>query len=221
MICSDPKTRILAVVSTFNRKDLTGLCLSSLSRAKSPWTQVVVLDDASTEYGRDYLDLWGFPVHRRIKGLGVGAAARARLQFFLEIREEFQLLIACDNDLQFADLFDLRLRSLWEKAREDRNVPTVLSGFRSVSYDATQDFVGYSEVVHVGGACQFMDRATAQFLTDTLSPQDWSGAWDTAVSNTSARKIVPRQSLVQHCGAFGNGHNGRSWDIAADCVPTI
>lgn len=214
MLCFNSTTRILIVVSTFNRKDLTGQCLNSIARSKFPWTSVVILDDASVEYGNDFLSLWGFPVHRRIKSVGVGIGAKARLEYFLSVRKEFQFLMACDNDLTFADLFDLRMRSLWERAWMDVRCPTILSGYHSVSYDPIGDHVGYHEVPHVGGACQFMDRETAAVVMKMMNESDWGGEWDTVLSRSNIRKVVPKKSLVEHHGIFGNGHNGRSWDIA-------
>lgn len=216
MIDLESSSRIMVVVSTYNRRDLTGQCLDSLARCKSPWTQVVILDDASTEFDRDWLSLWGFPVHRRMKSIGVGLAAKSRIDFFLSIRKEFQFLIACDNDISFVDLFDLRMRSTWEFAN-DRKSLILMSGFNSVTYDVLSEHAGYDQVYKIGGACQFMDRTTAQAIVDRLPPEEWNGGWDTHISRLpGARCIVPKKSLVQHHGNYGNGHNGRSWNIASD-----
>lgn len=209
--------RVLIVVSTFNRKDLTGQTLSSIARAKHPWSQVVILDDCSDEYGRDWLSMWGFPIHRRMKPIGVGLAARARLEFFTNLRKEFEFLVACDNDITVADLFDLKLRSVWERLRtEHPEDKMLLSGFSSVTYDIAEEQPYYNRVFKIGGACLFLDQKTADHLLTSLPDESWNGRWDNAVSEKVTGCYVPKKTLAQHHGNYGSGHNGPSWNVATN-----
>ena len=123
---------ILIIVSTFSRRDLTGITLNSLRRCKSQASGVLILDDNSHMYGLDWLGRWGWPVERREVNVGVGRAALARYTRFLESPEHYRYLCAVDNDLLFGAQFDCRLRQLWEVTRRDDTL-TVATGYRSVT----------------------------------------------------------------------------------------
>jgi hypothetical protein len=206
---SKPVKEILIVVSTYNRLDLTALTLTSVKQNKSSISDVLVLDDASSTYDAKWLDRWTFPVERRETTVGVGRAARARYERFL--LSDYRYLCALDNDILVAENFDLQLLNLWH--RVDNAELTVVTGYRSVTQKVILDLGDYHEVDGVGGACHFVDRATAQKVVEKMEPT-WPHAWDRAISKVYAKKFAPARSLVEHLGVYGSGVNGASNDIA-------
>ena len=215
-----PRTRmrdILIIVSTFNRRDLTGVTLDSLQRCKSQASDVLVLDDNSDTYDVNWLARWGWPVERREANVGVGRAAHCRYTRFLNAPEQSQYLCAVDNDLVFGARFDHRLRQLWEIARAP-DVLSVLTGYRSVTQRVLAAHDGWVEVDGVGGAVQFVDRATARALIDTMPDNWWGHNWDHCISRVFQRKLATPRSLAQHLGVHGDGANGISADVAFDFV---
>lgn len=208
---------ILVIVSTCNRIDLTGLTLSSVRENRSGASDVLVLDDASTAYDAIWLTKWGFEFERRQTTVGVGRAARARYERFL--LSEYRYLCALDNDLLVCPQFDLRLYELWHRLPHDNNL-TILTGYHSVTQQVLSESDSYVEVDGVGGACHFLDRATAQAALEKMEPV-WPHNWDHCISRVYEKKFAPKRSFVQHLGIFGGGVNGASADIAVDSQATL
>lgn len=203
---------ILIIVSTFNRPDLTGLTLSGIKAHKSHASDVLILDDASTAYDAAWLTKWGFELERRAKTIGVGPAARARYERFL--LSEYKYLCALDNDVLVCPSFDLLLYSLWHHVPHDALNHTILTGYRSVTQKVLSDSdAEYVEVDGVGGACHFLDRATADSVMQRMAPV-WPHNWDHEISRVYEKKFAPRSSFVEHLGIFGSGVNGTSGDVA-------
>jgi len=208
---------ILIIVSTFNRRDLTGITLDSITRCKSPASDVLILDDNSNKYPLDWLGRWGFPVERREAQIGVGKAALARYTRFLQAPLQYRYLCAVDNDLIFGAQFDYRLRQLWEVTKDPDKL-TVLTGYRSVTQKVLAAHEDWAEVDGVGGAVQFVDRDTATVLMMNMPPGWWGHNWDHCISRVYSRKIATSRSLAQHVGIHGDGVNGISADVAHDFV---
>lgn len=208
---------ILVIVSTANRRDLTGITLNSLKRCLSPASDVLILDDNSNTYPLDWLLNWGWPVERREARIGVGRAALSRYTRFLQAPDQYRYLCAVDNDLIFGARFDYRLRQLWEVVKNPEQL-TVLTGYRSVTQKVLAEHEDWVEVDGVGGAVQFVDRLTAQRLIDTMPGLWWGHNWDHCISKVYQRKVAPRRSLAEHLGIHGDGVNGVSVDVAHDFV---
>lgn len=208
---------ILVIVSTFNRRDLTGVTLDSLKRCLSPASDVLILDDNSDRYPLNWLCRWNWPVERREAKIGVGKAALARYTRFLESPAQYRYLCAVDNDLIFGARFDYRLRQLWEVAKDPAKL-TILTGYRSVTQKVLAEHGAWVEVDGVGGAVQFVDRATAQVIIETMPVGWWAHNWDHCISRVYQRKLAPSRSWAQHLGHHGNGVNGCSEDVAFDFV---
>lgn len=209
LIKIDPAKRNLIVVSTYNRQDLTALCLDSIAKNKSPRSSVVILDDASTQYTKEWLEQWGWQVIRREETIGVGMASRARFSRAAESPDGFGFFVLVDSDVTFGQDFDARMRSICE------GVPygSLVSGYRSVAYDVVERFPDYVQVKRVGGACLGLTRSTAQTV---LAELDWTTLWDQDTGKFNC--YCPRRSLAQHLGTSGTGQNGLSWDVAFDFV---
>lgn len=211
---------ILIVVSTFNRRDLTGITLDSIARCKSPDSDVLVLDDNSDAYDTAWLNRWGWPVERRSATLGVGLAAKMRYVRFIESDPHYRYLCALDNDLVLAAHFDNRMRQLWKSVKQSELPPllTVLTGYRSVTQTVLTSHIDCDLVDGVGGASQFVDRETAVALMAAMPEDDWVHNWDHRISRVFQRKIAVKYSLIQHLGTHGSGVNGVSKDVALDFV---
>lgn len=207
---------ILVIVSTANRRDLTGITLNSLKRCLSPASDVLILDDNSDTYPLNWLLNWGWPVEHREARIGVGKAALSRYTRFLQASDQYRYLCAVDNDLIFGARFDYRLRQLWDVTKSDQL--TILTGYRSVTQKVLAEHEDWVEVDGVGGAVHFVDRMTAQRLVDTMPKHWWGHNWDHCISRVYQRKIAPRRSLAEHLGIHGDGVNGVSVDVAYDFV---
>ena len=204
----DTAQRTLIIVSTFNRLELTSQCLDSIARNKAPRTGVVILDDASSEYSKEWLEQWGWPVERRENTVGVGLAAKGRAVRAFESPGGFGFFILCDNDMIFASHFDDRLRQLWEAHSENGGL---VSGYRSVAYEVKAFTETYVRVKRVGGPCLGLDRAGVAALIESI---DWSEHWDQQTGKFQC--LCPRRSLAQHIATGGGGVSGISWDVAYD-----
>jgi len=208
---------ILIVISTCERRDLTGITLDSVRRCKSHASDVLILDDNSSQYSRDWLARWDWPVERRETRVGVGRAALCRYTRFLESSDQYQYLCAIDNDILVGAMFEYRLRQLWEIVKNPE-VLTVLTGYRSVTQKVLEDHGDWVAVDGVGGAIQFVDRETAQRVVGTMPSAWWKHNWDHCISRIFERKIAPKRSWAEHLGIHGSGVNGPSFDVAFDFV---
>jgi hypothetical protein len=208
---------ILIIVSTWNRRDLTGITLDSLKRNKSAASDVLIIDDKSEKYGVDFLSRWDWPVQQHVEHVGVGMAAYNRYKAFLSSPEQYRYLLAMDNDLLLGAQFDYRLRQLWEVTK-DPHRRTVLTGYRSVTQKVYEEHEDWVVVDGVGGAIQFVDRATAQCVFDEMPVSWWVHNWDHCISKVFERKIATKHSLAQHIGIYGSGVNGISEDVAYNFV---
>ena len=212
MIAMDSQQRTLIVLSTYNRKDLTGITLDSISRNKFPRTEVVILDDASTEYDGEWLAQWGFHVQRRENHLGVGPAAQSRFYTAATSPPGFGFFILVDNDMIFDPLFDCKIRSAWEHISNIRKSSNfLLSGYRSITYDVISECDNIAQVQTLGGACLAINRSMASTVLETLGG-DWEFSWDRNTSKWPCYTMV--QSAAQHLGIHGGGENRMSWDVA-------
>jgi len=202
---------ILILMSTYERQDLTGLALTSLSRHKSGLSDVLILDDASLSYNQAWLERWGYPVERREKNVGVGPAAFARYSRFL--LSGYHYLCALDNDVLVCPKFDLLLLDLWHRVTSSQL--TVVTGYRSVTQKVVSEGDDYDEVDGVGGACHFVDRSTATSILEKLQTP-WPHNWDHCISRVYEKKFAPKKSFIEHLGIFGSGVNGWSADVSVN-----
>lgn len=220
---------ILIVVSCFNRPDLTGLTLDQIERQKSSVSDVLVLDDASTEMDMNFFTRWPFEVFQFAEHQGVGKMARKRLELFLNQTQKF--LLALDNDVLLAKNFDLKCLNYWLEARAEYcglnlenavlNIrrKILVSGYRSVEHAPIASVnPNLIHVKAVGGICHFMSRDDAEYALEKMDETDgWhERMWDHNFPRLFDACVVPKRSLVEHTGRHGSGHNGYSEDMAID-----
>ena len=94
-------SKIFIALSTFNRKNITKLCLENLKNivGKDGNSTLVIYDDASTNYGEDFLKYYSENVLRfRVSG-GIERSRARSFRDFIYIYKDF-------------DLFCLILRSM-------------------------------------------------------------------------------------------------------------
>jgi glycosyltransferase involved in cell wall biosynthesis len=208
---------ILIVVSTFNRRDLTGITLDSIRRNKSSLSDVLVIDDSSTDYGVEWLSRWGFSVLRSVTPVGVGLAAFRRYQEF--VNRGYAYLCALDNDVLVSRRFDMEMLRLFCAVNDDKL--TVVSGYHSSTQyiypPRSLEETDYWFATTINGISQFTDHATAVRVLASMEGK-WQHPWDANISRVLTRIAVPKLSLIQHLGIHGSGVNGLSKDIAVDFV---
>lgn len=216
---------ILIVVSTFNRIDLTGIALDSIKRNKSAASDVLIIDDYSTEYREEWLNRWGWPILRSSTPVGVGLAAFRRYQEF--VNRGYAYVCVIDNDVLVSRDFDVEMLKLFCAA--DDGKLTVVSGYHSrtqSTYTAQPacarspwDFqeADYWLATTINGISQFTDHDTAVRVLAAMEGK-WEHPWDANISRVLTRIAVPKRSLIQHLGIHGFGVNGMSEDIAVDFV---
>ena len=208
---------ILIVVSTFNRRDLTGITLSGIKNHVSNASDVIVLDDASTEYSSDWITRnWGFKAECRATRVGVGEAAAARYRRF--IASDYRYLCALDNDIILSHHFDLKLLNLWHSLPHDEL--TVVTGYRSKTQQTVFENEHYAEVTTIGGVCHFVDRISCWAALNDM-PSVWPHNWDSLISRVYCKKYCTAKSLIQHLCIFGSGVNGESKDTAVNSTATL
>ena len=208
---------ILIIISTFNRIDLTGIALDSIQRNKSSASDVLIIDDFSTEYREEWLGRWGWPVLRSSTPVGVGLAAFRRYQEF--VNRGYAYFCALDNDVLVSPDFDLKMLKLF--CAVDDGQLTVISGYlsstQSVYLPKGVSDADYWLATTINGICQFTDRDTAVRVLAAMEGK-WEHPWDANISRVLTRIAVPRRSLVQHLGTHGFGVNGMSNDVAVNFV---
>lgn len=201
--------RILIIVSTFNRLDLTGITLDSVFRNKTKTSDVCILDDASTDYDEKWLSAWpAVKIVRRTHSVGVGRAAKERFQYF--VNSEYDLLCALDNDVLTVCRFDQRMGALFVRTNDGKL--TVVSGYRSNTQVAKHRRFDFTEMTNIGGLSQCVDKRTAALILERMPA--WEHTWDAELSKIATRMIVPATSFFEHLGVHGTGVNGRSTDRA-------
>ena len=208
---------ILIVISTFNRRDLTGIALDSIRRNKSSLSDVLIIDDFSTSYGVEWLGRWGWPILRSSTPIGVGLAAFRRYQEF--VNRGYTYLCALDNDVLVSRHFDMEMLRLF--CAVDDGKLTVVSGYHSTT-QSTYPPKGFRETDYwlattINGISQFTDHDTAVRVLAAMEGK-WEHPWDANISRVLSRVAVPKRSLIEHLGIHGSGVNGVSEDIAVDFV---
>lgn len=205
---------ILIVISTYNRRDLTGITLDQVKKHKSPLSDVLIIDDASTEYDKAWLLRWGFSVMVNEVHNGVGLVASQR--FGACVQRNYDYLCALDNDVLLSHHFDAEILKIFCSANDESS--TLASGYHSNTQEKSgphsMDWIGMRTI---NGINQFTDRATARKFLRVMEGQ-WEHTWDANISKFASLIAVPYCSLIEHIGIHGNGVNGLSTDTAVKFV---
>lgn len=202
----------LIVVSTCNRRDLTGITLDSIAFNKHPDTEVLIVDDHSANYLPEHIhDWWGYEVVATGTPEGVpvsnrvGLTAKARLMEFLKTDKEF--LIALDNDLLVSWRFDCKLRSLVRQFDSDGQF-NLVTGY--IGQPPLEKHSDWFRMAGCSGISHAMSRRVVEHLLEKIPDNQWGLEWDWRVNDNVDMAIAPTRSLVQHLGIYGTGvHFGK------------
>lgn len=211
--------KAVIIVSTHNRRDLTGITLDAIMACKRPETPVWVVDDYSTEYDEDWLLSFGVkrvvkpPNIRTFSGRHRAAnAAKFRLRAFLDSGKSVGILF--DNDALVAPGFEEEAFRIFDVIESEKRAIGTL--YRSTKHPAKQEPIIDAErpaiLEHVGGLSLLVTRLSAHHL---LSGITWDAEWDWQLHKI-ASIYAPLHSYVEHIGRHGSGVNGESDDRAVN-----
>lgn len=205
--------RIAIGIPTYNRAALVRLNASSLANALGGQEEtVIVVDDCSDEYGKDFLDdcYPGATVIRRDRNSGgADMAVVDLLERLLATGRE--LLLVLDSDLVIASDWAVRAQPLMDRC------DGLLSLFNTPTHVPLSTDGGLVEKASVGSAGTLWRRELA---AEVLAAVPAGGSWDLRVCAhlraTGRRVFSVSDSLVQHLG-FGEGQNSgpHSGDIGS------
>lgn len=210
---------VLIVVSTCNRRDLTGITLDSIKHNKHPDTEVLIVDDHSKDYNPDWLRRWGWRVTQSEIDFSIpaciriGKVARLRLTSFLALDKQF--LIAMDNDLATAWRFDCKLLRLLREYPDTHRL--LVTGYICNMVVEKQDM--WCRISAGAGLLQCMSRTTAEYFLKAMTDTDWATGYDHRISGYAGNIICTPRSVVQHLGDYGTGfHVYESGHRAVDFI---
>lgn len=211
------RVNVLTIVSTFNRRDLTGVCLDAIAECRRLDGQTWVIDDGSTEFDHEWLTERGVAQVWEGPRRGVGAMARKRFEVALEAPLECDLVCMLDNDALVAPGFDRALVEAWEAAAAiDTKGAMLVTAYHSPFHSPVDRQLGYDVLPHVGGINLACTRLDAEILLRDLPEPAWDATWDWKLG--SARLVRTARGFIQHMGRHGGGVNGASADRATDFV---
>lgn len=147
--------KILIALSTFNRKNITKLCLENLKQIvdKDKKSKLVIYDDASTNYGDEFLKQYSDNVLRfRVSG-GVERSRARAFRDFIYIYKDFDLFYMTDNDtIHDPDFLDI-LRKLYESSSKkfDKKLPIGL--YNSKFHNNPKNVIYENNILSVRKTC--------------------------------------------------------------------
>lgn len=195
---------ILLGVTTYNRLETVALAARSLRHAEGiEGVGIVVIDDASTEYGLETLRAL-FPPHAELIRRGENSgradfAAHGLMRHFVENRRE-EALVILDSDLLVARDFLARLRAAWPLG------DGVLGLFNAHTHRPRPEPVapGLLRKDTIGFAGTAWSRAVLEDVLIHVIPTprfDWDIC--TRLATTRRRILCLADSAVQHIGMTG------------------
>lgn len=223
----------VVVVSTHNRRDLTGLTLDSVRRWCSGVADIVVLDDASTDYDTAWLAAFGAEVYRYPTRQGVGRMARHRYEVGLRYCQQRgrSCMILLDNDALLVRPRPVEaavgwLQEYYNQASDARRF-AILSLYRSTVHPVMcpSGLFGLDRMATIGGINHCCGVETAERILQ-IPKERWDKEWDWMFGHdTTGRRpkeisalttpitlLAPIRSGIEHTGRFGGGVNGESTD---------
>ena len=90
--------KILIALSTFNRIEITEMCLKNLSSVRSDDIKLVVYDDNSTTYNIATGSVYCDEIVRFPKNIGIDSSRARAMRDFVYRFKEYDLLYFTDND---------------------------------------------------------------------------------------------------------------------------
>jgi len=197
--------KILIVVAAFNRKKITGLSLAQTKRYKTPYCQVQVYNDHSSEYDNAFLTRYADEVIQLPNKMGIDRLRWYQFRKFLET--DFDFLYMTDNDVIHDPDYVAMLERLYVKGK--RMLPVSL--FNNIFMLQPRLILSYAQEIFVKssapGASMFFDRSmvekillTSLNIGNLLDNLPWDNK---AVACLRLPWITPERSYLEHFGAGG------------------
>ena len=196
--------RIALGVPTFNRAQFVELHARSVCAARLPSdTIIIVVDDASTEYGVQYLQSLfpkGSNIRRRTSNSGAADYA---------VRNVMEQLLATDADAVMVLDFDMLVAEDFLEAGAQLLPETdgILSLFNTPSHPAYGSRGPFVLKKTIGSAGALWRRDIAEKMLASVGPgYKWDWRFCAFLADAGYDIYVTRNSLVQHLG-FSAGEN--------------
>tara|TARA_A100001388_G_scaffold273968_1_gene256773 strand:- start:74 stop:823 length:750 start_codon:yes stop_codon:yes gene_type:complete len=147
--------KILIALSTFNRKNITRLCLENLKEIvdSDGKSKLVVYDDASTTYSEKFLKQFSKNVLRfRVSG-GVERSRARAFRDFVHVYKNFDLFYMTDNDTIHDPNFLNILRNLYETSSKkfDKKLPIGL--YNSKFHNHSNNIIFKNNILSIRKTC--------------------------------------------------------------------
>ena len=158
---------ILIALATYNRKNLTKICLENISKLLDKNSALIIYDDGSDEYNENFLRKFSSNVLRfRVKG-GIERSRARCFRDFLYIHKKFDLLYITDNDVIHDPNFLNRIRELNSISKTlDKKLPFGLfnSIFHNKAGNVLEQHKEYSLRKTCPGVSQCYDRNMVKII---------------------------------------------------------
>jgi Glycosyl transferase family 2 len=198
--------KIALGVPTFNRRQFVELHAKSLCASRLPSERIIiVLDDASTEYGAEYLQSLfpkGSDVRRRASNSGAADYA---------IRNVMELLLSTDADAMMILDSDMLVAEDFLEVGTQLLPQTdgILSLFNTPSHPAYGFREPFVLKKTIGSAGTLWRRDVAEKMFASVAPGfKWDWRFCAFLTDAGYEICVTRNSLVQHLG-FAAGENSK------------
>lgn len=197
--------KILIVVCTFNRKQITALSLRQTMRYKKAYCHLQVYDDHSTDYDDTFLNDYADEVIRLPEKMGIDDLRWYQFRRFMET--DFDMLYLTDNDVIHDPSYLDKLEQLY--AMGNGKLPVSL--YNNIFLLQPRFILFYDNGIFIKssapGASMFYDRKMVElivsFSKDIAHKLDYL-PWDNrAVSCLRLPWITPETSYLEHFGAGG------------------
>jgi glycosyltransferase involved in cell wall biosynthesis len=197
--------KILLALSTYNRPIITELCLKNLQQVRSDQVKLVVYDDASTAYSKDFLQGYSDEVVRFNRNGGIERSRAKAIRDFVYRYLDFDLIYFTDNDAihdpAFVDV--IRSVSVWQRDRPEI-LPLSIYNCRNHSYLNNIVFETDLFVIlkTMPGLSQCYTREMAEIIVQALNESaeiESTYGWDYIYPELLGRHcLVSKVSMVEH-----------------------
>ena len=197
------RLKILIAVATWNRPNVTKICLENLQEVRGPNVGLMIYDDASSAYDPSFLDPYCDGLLRfRLHG-GVERSRARAFRDFLHRYSEFDVLYLTDNDTIHDPAFIHVLNDFFIE-QESYSSAHPIGLFRSVFHERAieQQFDEFVVSKTCPGVSQAYNREMAEKivqLLDTNPVMETVYGWDYHWPATLGRSfLISSNSYVQH-----------------------
>ena len=164
--------KILVALATFNRKNITKLCLENIKSCLDNNSSLIIYDDGSDEYNENFLRKFTKNCIRfRIRG-GIERSRARSFRDFFYILKDFDLLYITDNDVIHDPQFLEQIRYFYSISEKSENIMPI-GLFNSVFHSGKENQVGEHNKFFIRKTCpgvsQCYDRQMVEKIVNFLN----------------------------------------------------